>query len=67
MAEVSSQPIKDACEYRVEAFPMKMTDEDVVTLFNALGSQGWNLILFSNVITDDGYVRAWFKRELPIL
>ena len=66
MADVPVQQpvVKGSCEYHCEVVPKRTTTEDILLMFHTLGAQGWNLVLVTDIIIDDGNVRAWFKREL---
>jgi hypothetical protein len=50
-------------EYNIEHFNVGGLDADYLDVLNALGAQGWEMIFFTNIKTDDGQVRVWFKRQ----
>ena len=51
-------------DYHIEHFNVGGLDTDYLDILNALGAQGWEMIFFTNIKTDDGQVRVWFKRQL---
>jgi hypothetical protein len=51
-------------DYHIEHFNVGGLDTDYLDVLNALGAQGWEMIFFTNIQTDDGQVRVWFKRQL---
>ena len=51
-------------DYHIEHFNVGGLDTDYLDVLNALGAQGWEMIFFTNIKTDDGQVRVWFKRQL---
>ena len=51
-------------DYHIEHFNIGGLDTDYLDVLNALGAQGWEMIFFTNIQTDDGQVRVWFKRQL---
>ena len=50
-------------EYHIEHFNIRGTDDDHLTTLNALGAQGWEFLFITNIVTDDGQVRGWFRRQ----
>lgn len=58
-------------EYHIEVFPKTHVadgsapaHQDVLDKLNELGAERWELILITDIVIDDGNVRAWFIRGL---
>ena len=57
-------PALPGYEYLVQDFTIHGDMTAGLVELNDLGSQGWELICITNVITDDPIIRAWFMRPL---